>query len=441
MKKTILTYFIILCLLSTVFMMGLAFNVQPVKASGTIYIRADGSVDPPTAPIHRDGDLYTLTGNITSDIDGIVIDRDNMILNGAGYTLRGSDVTYSRGIDLSERSDVTIKNANIRSFYNGVCLISASSCTVSGNNITASRGVAIGFWDGSSYNDISGNNIANNDQGIWLVGSYNDISGNNITASRMTGISLFLSDNDISGNNIENNSQCIYIGGSYNNVFGNNIIANNHTGMRLQGASNNNVSGNNITDSSDMGIYLDDSRSNSIFGNTIADIGNDGILCLAASSSNSIFGNYIAENGWGIRLSFSSEDNLVYHNSFVNNTIQAFHISGTPVNIWDDGYPSGENYWSDYEEKYPDAEQIDEAGMWNAPYVIDENNQDNYPLINPWSPPQVEDVVPFWMQWWFWAIIAVVVVVLAVGTVSFLKRRKPTPTASMPLAETPTNRD
>jgi len=32
-------------------MLTLAFNIQSVRASGTVYVRADGSVDPPTAPI------------------------------------------------------------------------------------------------------------------------------------------------------------------------------------------------------------------------------------------------------------------------------------------------------------------------------------------------------------------------------------------------------
>ena len=411
MKKTVSTFFTIFCLLSTVFLMGFAFNIQSVRASGTIYIRADGSVDPPDAPIHRDGDLYTLTDNITCDADGIVIDRNDTTLNGAGYTLRGSYATGSRGIDLSERSNVTIKNVNIKSFFYGVCLVSSSSCTISGNNITANRqhgiGLRYGRYGSSNNNTISGNNIENNSNGIWVDGSYNNVSGNNITASRVDGIVLGWSYNDISGNNIENNSLGIYVDGSYHNVSGNNIIANNRHGIRLQGASNNNVSGNNITDNSDIGIYLDDSRSNSIFG------------------------NYIADNGWGISLSFSSKDNLVYHNSFINNTIQAFDINDPPVNIWDVGYPSGGNYWSDYEERYPDAEQIDEAGIWNTPYVIDENNQDNYPLINPWSPPQVEDEVPFWMQWWFYAIVAVGIVALA-GTVYFLKKRKLPTTPPLP---------
>ena len=45
---------IILTLLLSISMLTLAFDIQPVKASGTIYIRADGSIDPPTAPIQPD---------------------------------------------------------------------------------------------------------------------------------------------------------------------------------------------------------------------------------------------------------------------------------------------------------------------------------------------------------------------------------------------------
>jgi hypothetical protein len=50
------------------------------------------------------------------------------------------------------------------------------------------------------------------------------------------------------------------------------------------------------------------------------------------------------------------------------------------TNKWDDGYPSGGNYWSDYLTKYPHAAEIDGSGIWNTPYVIDGNNTDHYPL-------------------------------------------------------------
>ena len=29
---------------------------------------------------------------------------------------------------------------------------------------------------------------------------------------------------------------------------------------------------------------------------------------------------------------------------------------------------------------------MDGSGLWDTPYVIDENNQDNYPLMEPWTP-------------------------------------------------------
>ena len=53
-----------------------------------IYIRNDGSVEPATAPIERTGNLYKLTGNIV--LYTIEIQCDNIILDGAGYTIQGN---------------------------------------------------------------------------------------------------------------------------------------------------------------------------------------------------------------------------------------------------------------------------------------------------------------------------------------------------------------
>ncbi|MCW3976830.1 MAG: hypothetical protein NWE77_02735, partial [Candidatus Bathyarchaeota archaeon] len=81
MRRKAVSGLVLTLLLGCVF--RIPFNIQSAKASGTIYIRADGSIDPPTAPIQRDGDLYTLAGKITSDASGIVIERNNMTLDGA----------------------------------------------------------------------------------------------------------------------------------------------------------------------------------------------------------------------------------------------------------------------------------------------------------------------------------------------------------------------
>jgi len=137
MKRALSTFMFVLLLVST---LTFAFNTQDVKASGTIYIRDDGSIDPPTAPIQRDGDTYTLTGNITSDADGIVIERNNMTLDGAGYTVQGTDPSWeSKWMTLSYRSNVTIRDMQIKAFWYGVYLSSSNNNSISGNNITNNK--------------------------------------------------------------------------------------------------------------------------------------------------------------------------------------------------------------------------------------------------------------------------------------------------------------
>jgi parallel beta-helix repeat protein len=147
LKKVVSGLLFILLITS---MLTLAFDVPSVKATGTIYIRADGSIDPPTAPILRQGELYTLTGNIgPCDSNGIIIERDNIILDGAGFSLQGTGV-FSKGVDLSGRSNVTIKNMKIEEFYFGIY---ASSCSLS---------------------MFVKNNITNNVEGIFLYSSSNN---------------------------------------------------------------------------------------------------------------------------------------------------------------------------------------------------------------------------------------------------------------------------
>jgi len=59
------------------------------------------------------------------------------------------------------------------------------------------------------------------------------------------------------------------------------------------------------------------------------------------------------------------------------------------VNVWDNGYPSGGNYWSDYNgtdlRKGPGQNVTGSDGIGDTPYIINTNNQDYYPLMMPWS--------------------------------------------------------
>ena len=467
MKKTVLTSFTFLCLLSAMFLMGLTFNIQPVEANETIYIRATGEVDG-TNKIQREGDFYTFITNINNSI---VVERDNIVVDGVGFTLQGSG--NGIGIALSSRSNATVKNLHIKGFnvglyviYSSDCLISnnnmtcdielfwSSNITISENNITNSQGI---YVYSSSDNTIRSNNITYNDGGILLEGTgvgpscdYNSIVENNIV-NNINGIHLMYSSNNTlrnnhmagnqhsfgvlgasfpnfihdmdSSNTVEGKPVCYWINhqnekvpvdsgyvalvNSTNLIVENQHLRNNLQGLLLVNTRNSVVMGTNLTDNDDgihlvysfnnticennitdngVGIFLSDlSGNNRIFQNKIA--GNDfyGFL-MTQSSNNLISENNISNNvNCGISFEYSS-NNRFYHNNFINHTQHVrFYQSG--VNFWDDGYPFGGNYWDDYggTDLYSGVFQNETGndGIGDNSHPIDENNEDEYPLMNP----------------------------------------------------------
>jgi parallel beta-helix repeat protein len=108
-----------------------------------------------------------------------------------------------------------------------------------------------------------------------------------------------------------------------------------------------------------------------------------------SSNGNTVSYNNITSNGDGIDLYYSSANNVIYHNNFVNNTFSVYP-SYAGENVWDNGYPSGGNYWSDYagvdQKRGPNQNQPGSDGIGDTPYVINSNNRDRYPLTNPWIP-------------------------------------------------------
>jgi len=491
-SKLVLSITLIIILMSV---LGVSFKVENVKAESSIYIRVDGSVDPPTAPILSiDNITYTFTDDV---YEKIVVQRSNIVVDGSGYTLQGSGVPFSNSIGfcLFNVNNVTIKNTNIRDFAQAVYLNSASNNTISRNNMTNNEWYGI-ILKSSSNNIIRENDISNNHDGIVFEGSsnYNTISENNIRENKQMGIwisslydqSTASNFNNISGNNIENNCFGIRLEwSSKNNIVGNmftnnglsisdssgnfvegnvvngkplvyledisdytvddagqvilincanilveklnlsnidigvnlqrtnnSIIANNKIwsnkiGIVLLNCSNSNIIGNNMTNN-ENGIYLQYSSNNSICGNILVN-NCDGIV-LSESSYNSVFGNNITDNKYGVSVYSSSNNNItgnnignnhrlgialyssnssIFHNNFVNNTQQVHLGSSDIVNYWNDDYPSGGNYWSDYTgvDEFSGSHQNDTGFDWigDTPYIINDNNRDNYPLIDPYT--------------------------------------------------------
>jgi len=355
-------------------MLGLTFDVQTVEAGGTIYIRADGTVEG-TEKIQRDGFVYTFTDNIN---DSIIVERDNVVVDGAGYTLqRFGSGWYSVGFSIHKVNGVAVKNVTIKEFWCGIAV--SNSC----------------------YNSFSGNHIACDHTGIRLYGSSNNnyVYQNEIT-NNFIAIDLEHSANNmISGNNILNNTYGVNLWNcpSNNTVSRNNIIANAGWGIGVYRSFNNTIYRNNVTSNPD-GIMIRESSCNIIHDNEIANNDWRGID-IYNSSNNTIYGNMITYSEAGVGLTKSS-NNRFYHNNFLNN---GKHVSfrrgefGPSVCVWDNGVEG--NYWHNYtgvdlhSGQYQNATGSD--GIGDTLHVLDiyiihdqygnptkmYTNEDNYPLM------------------------------------------------------------
>ena len=151
------------------------------------------------------------------------------------------------------------------------------------------------------------------------------------------------------------------------------------------GTGSGNIIANNVIMDRGMGISLQAATKNVIEKNVITNCA-VGILFEYGANGNNVSENTI-EDTWymGIQIWESSNQNHLYHNNFQSN---AQHAHDECSNIWDDGYPSGGNYWDDYT-----GEDDDGDGIGDTPYGIPGGmNQDQYPLMTPYDVP-ILDIV------------------------------------------------
>jgi parallel beta-helix repeat protein len=444
MRSIVTASMVMLILVGTLIV---AFDISPAQASGTIYIRADGSVDPPTAPISSsDNVTYAFTDDIN---DPIAAERNNIVLDGTGYALQGTGDGY--GIDLFGRTNVTVRNTQITNFGFGIYLDLSSNTDIRGNTITANNWAGI-HLSSSSNNSIIGNTItANNRGGIRLLESsnYNSVSDNTFTHDGLFVRNSYLNtveNNTVNGKplayfegvadrsvgdagqvilvscdsvkvenlNLSGTNVGVQLLETTNSVISGNTIANNLHGVLLDSSSNSTITSNTMT-TNGIGIGLTFSSNSCIIDNTITNNGGGiglsfysnynkisdntitasdgvGIGLNFYSSYNSISSNTIAYNWAGIQFYvYDCSNNRFYHNNFIDNGQQVRIVASGHANVWDDGYPFGGNYWSDYTDvdsyKGQHQNETGNDGVWDHPYLVDESTQDRYPLTQPCGEP------------------------------------------------------
>ncbi len=186
---------LILCLLMLSLLFLLAKPAGAQTTLETVFIRADGSIDPASAPIQHSGNTYTLTSNLNA---AIRILKSNVVLDGAGYILSGpydggqSDIAfigsgtdqlptstqgYTIGIDLGNKSleGIVIKNFNIQNFSIGMYIWTKNN-TVVGNAVS---NCVIGVLLSGINETVIENSVFDNQIGLFF-GFNNPGSGESI---------------------------------------------------------------------------------------------------------------------------------------------------------------------------------------------------------------------------------------------------------------------
>jgi len=212
------------------------------------------------------------------------------------------------------------------------------------------------------------------------------------------------------------------------------VISGGNIGIDLSGVSNVTITNNTIAGTSALpfmptaGIAVNDGSSNIISGNNFE---NDMVGISLTSWDGKSLHNLIEGNNFTgcsiVFLLYDSSNNTIYHNNFANNTntVEDTGYLGygiVSLNIWDDGYLGGGNYWSDYKTRYPNAKMLDDSGIGDTPYfvmpkgfmdssassywnrlnAIELNNTDRYPLMEPFgifyvmatTPPKISLLSP-----------------------------------------------
>ncbi|MEM2569863.1 MAG: NosD domain-containing protein [Candidatus Bathyarchaeia archaeon] len=289
-------------------------------------------------------------------------------------------------------------------------VIKVTSSNVSIKNFRITNSGNIGWNSGieviqSDYVNIENNIIEDNRNGIHITKSKNNIVKNNIILNNnVYGISISGHYNIIERNTIKNNTIGISFVGWYNNIFSNAIIDNKEDGICFYASQYCSISQNFISNNADDGILLTvfvtiegeehACLNNFISKNTIKYNRNG--IGLYKALNNSIIENFLANNKNGIYIN-DSEHNIIYHNNFIDNVKQACfsYYSEILYNTWDNGYPSGGNFWSDYTGVDADGD-----GIGDTPYIIENYNIDRYPLMHlyetkgDFSPPTVRVISP-----------------------------------------------
>ncbi|MFX1579383.1 MAG: NosD domain-containing protein [Promethearchaeota archaeon] len=287
-------------------------------ASDTLYIDSD----------------YTFTEDISTSIEVIA---DNVIIDGAGYSLLGpGDGTTSIGLLAFDRSKVTIKNIVVEGWEWGIIVYGGYKNKILDNTIReCNTGVAV-VW--SEKTRIQGNTASeNSDVGFFANGCSKDhYLENTANYNGWTGFQILNSfQSRFIGNTAIGNGDNGFLlsDSSAENYFTGNYASDTGRCYWLHITTHDNTLIENHAENSDDGFHLFWSDHNDLIANTVYDCGN--AFYLQDSSYNLIEKNEVDNSleygGYGVQLA-SGESNVVSDNA-VNHVHMGYWIQRSENNV------------------------------------------------------------------------------------------------------------
>ena len=307
------------------------------QSSTIVTITADGAIDPPTAPISRlDDASYTLTGNLVDR--NLLIERDNIVLDGAGNSIHGSK--SGTGLELNERNNVTIRNVRVENWARCIQLSRSLNCRIIDNEILeAEWGLRLEY--GCNGTLVSGNKIQRiSSVAVFLrySNTNNNFSKNTLTAVS-AGFYLYFSSNNNSI--VENTVTASALGSgdygigsyaSFNNLFSKNNLTGNWVAaaVNLNSAHNTTVTENSFKNYQ-QGLWITVSENvtasqNQLDGLSFAAIGID------TSPTVRLTSNRILNAAQSFEILSGSNPKLLSH--FTHDIDDSNTVDGKPVYYW-----------------------------------------------------------------------------------------------------------
>lgn len=204
------------------------------------YIRSDGTIDPPSAPLNQSGDTYFLMNNIVDYT--IKIQKDNIIFDGNGHSIQASPVEppimipvgWRPAINLDKTNNITIRNVKLKGCYSAIYVEDSKNITIINNDMV---GNVYGVVMRHSFDTIIiENQLINGSTGIIFYSSSNNTIVKNNISSNIEGIGFYSAstyNNCIKTNNLTANTghAIFFNGGVVNHTIIQNIIAYNRIGI------------------------------------------------------------------------------------------------------------------------------------------------------------------------------------------------------------------